>query len=230
MVVKYSGLMITNGKGLLGGNVLSGNQAGRMASIYRRPITRYKPSQLIRRNAFQGIVAGWMTLSDAQRSGWNTAAATGDWDWTNSIGINFNPSGFQLYVKLNSILVNADTSLATAPTKPTLSPPFLSSSTPVFNTSFVLGFSPASIGASELVYIYATDNLSPGVFSPRHSKYIFVRSITSVQFGATIDIFSAWSGIFGKMVVGCSIFVSAILVDAVSGDTANIGIRRTLVT
>lgn len=230
MVVVYSGIGITNAKGRLGGTVLSGNAAGRMGSIYRKPITRFNPTQCPQRNVFQTVIAGWQNLSDSQRSGWNTEAATGDWDWTNSLGETIQPSGFQLYTQVNLRLATIGTSLSTAASKPTLSPPSLTTSTPIVNTSFNLGFSPGTINSNEWVIIEATTNLSAGTFSPRHSEYKFITRVPSGSFGAAVNIFSPWSGIYGKIVAGCSIFVRATLLDEDSGDEATCGTLRAIAT
>lgn len=230
MVIVWSGLGITNAKGIVGGNVLSGNAAGRMASIYRKPKTRYGPTQTLQRNRFQEVVARWTQITDSQRAGWNAEAATGDWDTVNSIGETIQPSGFQLFVKLNLNLYTVDTSIDTAPSKPTLSPPLLTSMSAIVATQFRLTFSPSSISSGEHIVIFATPNTSPGRFQTCSSRYRFVQSFDSAAFGATIDIEANWEGLFGKIVEGCSIFVRATLVDGTTGDTATAGSLRAIST
>lgn len=230
MIVSWSGLGITNAKGLLGGNVLSGNAAGRMASIYRRPITRHVPSQNLQRNRFQTIVAGWKALSPSTQAGWNAEAATGDWNEFNSIGVEIQYSGFQLFVKLNLTLATVETSITTAPSKPTLSPPLLTSVDADVGTYFKLTFSPGTINSGEHVVIYATRLLSPGIFSPRHSEYIFVQAVDSGSFSTSVDIEANWESRFGNLVEGYAIFVKATLIGGTTGDTAPCGTARNIVT
>jgi len=230
MVIIWSGIGITNGKGILGGTVLSGNSAGRMASNYRKPISRYEPTQMLQRNRFQTAVASWNDITDSQRAGWNAATATGDWDTTNSLGETIRPSGYQLFLRLNLSLAPADTSISTAPSKPTLSPPLLTAVTATAPSTISLTFDSGSIGGSEHMLIFATRSLSPGIFSPRHSDYIFIDIIDSGSFSSTPNISTAYTAIFGKLIADCSIFVSATLLDGSSGDRASAGLIRDIIS
>jgi hypothetical protein len=103
MKIQY-GAGIVNGSGKLNGWVASRNRGG---AFMRAKVTPLNPSTTAQQNA-RGILGAlstqWSQLTDAQRLSFNNAVQ--DFSRTDIFGDVRNPSGINLYVKLNANLIN----------------------------------------------------------------------------------------------------------------------------
>jgi hypothetical protein len=96
------GSIIVDGRGKIGGHVASKNRAGTYLRTKVSPANAQTPFQTIIRNRFTALTQGWRTLSEAQRAAWNAAVA--DYARTDIFGDIRNPSGSNLYQRLNNVL------------------------------------------------------------------------------------------------------------------------------
>ena len=115
MKLKF-GAIVTDGRGKIGGHVASKNRSG---AYLRTKVTPSNPNTVAQTQA-RGILAslsqGWGQLTDSQRQGWNDAVK--EWGTTDIFGDIKNPSGINLFVKLNSNLLNIGlASLSDVPAK-----------------------------------------------------------------------------------------------------------------
>ena len=115
MKVKF-GVIIIDGRGKLGGHVASKNRAG---SFFRTKVTPVNPQtsyQLRIRNRFTGISQAWRGIEQTARDAWN--AAVSDYARTDIFGDLRNPTGFNLYQKLNNNLSTVGAPQITTPPLP----------------------------------------------------------------------------------------------------------------
>jgi hypothetical protein len=115
MKIQWSALMVA-GSGKLGGTVAARNRGG---AYLRNKVTPINPSTSYQQNA-RGILGSlstqWSQLTDAQRLSFNNAVA--DFARTDIFGDIRNPSGQNLFVKLNTNLINTNQAqITTAPAK-----------------------------------------------------------------------------------------------------------------
>ncbi|MFA5386714.1 MAG: hypothetical protein WC297_03555 [Candidatus Paceibacterota bacterium] len=107
------GAIVTEGRGKIGGHVASKNRAGAYFRTKVTPVNPQSISQLGSRNRFSEQSQAWRGLTDAQRDAWNGAVA--DYAKTDIFGDLRNPTGAQLYQRLNNNLVNIGQSVITMP-------------------------------------------------------------------------------------------------------------------
>lgn len=140
MKTKFGALMI-DGRGKIGGHVASKNRAGNYLRTKVTPVNPQSTYQSAVRNRLTSLSQGWRGLTQAQRSAWN--AAVSDYAKTDIFGDLRNPSGFNLYQRLNNNLLNVGAAQIATPPIP--------SSVDAF-TSFTLA---AAAGANTITATFA---------------------------------------------------------------------------
>ena len=103
MKLKF-GAIVTDGRGKIGGHVASKNRAGAYLHTKVTPSNPNTVAQAQARSILASLSQAWGQLTDSQRQGWNGAVK--EWGKTDIFGDIKNPSGINLFVKLNSNLVN----------------------------------------------------------------------------------------------------------------------------
>lgn len=161
MKMKF-GAIVVDGRGKVGGHVASKNRAGAYLRTKVTPVNPNTTYQQTVRNRLSGLSSGWRGLTAAQRSAWN--AAVSDFSKTDIFGDIKNPSGFNLYQKLNNNLLNCSESALSSPPASEAVEAFTSFSAAAANgaQTATLTFAPA-VSADHKVLIFATPALSPGV-------------------------------------------------------------------
>lgn len=99
------GMMMTDARGKLGGQVFSKNRSG---AYIRTKVTPSNPNtvrQSFIRALLASISANWSTLTDEVRAGFNNAVQ--DWSTTDIFGDARNPTGKNLFSRLNLNLENS---------------------------------------------------------------------------------------------------------------------------
>jgi len=209
------------GSGKLQGTVMFKGRSGAFARVNVKGVNPRTNSQIARRAVLSTQSQAWRGLTAAQRAAWNAAAASGAFPQTNALGVTYNPTGAQLFVRLNiNILLAGGSAITAPPVKPSLTQVLLTTLTAADATpALSLAFS-GTLGASEALLISATGNLSPGVSRPGKSQYRFLEAYTSTS---AADILTSFQAIYGDPVETQKIFVSAVIVDDTSGVTAQAG-------
>jgi hypothetical protein len=115
MKMKWGALVVA-GRGKIGGHVASINRAGSYLRTKVSPVNPQSTAQLKIRNRFTVYSQAWSGLTQAQRDAWN--AAVSDFSGTNVFGDVVNPTGFNLYQKLNNNLVTCGAAAITSPPLP----------------------------------------------------------------------------------------------------------------
>lgn len=133
------GAIVVDGRGKIGGHVASKNRAGAYFRTKVTPVNPQSSAQLNARNRFTNFSQGWSGLTDEQRSAWNAAVV--HFARTDIFGDLKNPTGFNLYQRLNNNLAIIG--------KPALpSPPLPVAVQPVVATNLTAVASPASLSLS----------------------------------------------------------------------------------
>jgi hypothetical protein len=115
MKVKF-GAIVTDGRGKIGGHVMSKNRGGAYMRTKVTPSNPRTATQQANRALLGSLSASWSSLTDAFRASWN--GAVNDWVSTNIFGDTIKPTGKNLYVALNkNINAIGGTTIDSAPAK-----------------------------------------------------------------------------------------------------------------
>lgn len=159
------GMFVTDGRGKVGGHVLTKTRSG---ATVRTKVTPSNPKTAFQgevRAIFGSVSKNWTTLLEDQRLTW--VNATEDFKKTNVFGDQYKPSGKNLFTALNSNLLNIGAALlAYAPVVGET--PYISINTVAVAT--VLGQISLDYQASDVDGLYtivleATAPLSPGKYN-----------------------------------------------------------------
>lgn len=178
------------------------------------------PSQQAVRNVFSNLAEFWTQLTATQRLSWREAAATGNWNHPNRVGRVIQPSGFQLFMRLNGRRKLSQLGGGGVVAVLTTAPAFFSvEGFTAFSCSYVLGVSlnldtadtdrPATAG--DIQVLEATARLSVGVDSIPNSDW---RTIGAGAVGSTGDITGIYESIFGADTEGAGIHLRMCIQDA----------------
>lgn len=97
------GALVVDGRGKIGGHVASKNRAGAYLRTKVTPVNGQTSYQNAIRNRFTTLAQAWRGLTEAQRDAWN--AAVSDYSRTDIFGDLKQPTGSNLYQRLNNNLV-----------------------------------------------------------------------------------------------------------------------------
>lgn len=218
MKIKW-GALVVDGRGKIGGQVASKNRSG---AYMRNKVTPVNPAtsyQVDVRATLGSLAANWRGLTQAQRDSWNSAVA--DFKKTDIFGDIQNPSGFNLYIRLNANLAAINVAPISAPPQPTSVSVFTSvqslsvDPTPTVSTTVV----PTTLPATESLIIRATPPVSAGKSFVK-SEFRQIAVLTSITAGA-IDVSTAWEAKFGDTLpAGSKIFVEFVHVNETTGQSS----------
>lgn len=220
MKVKW-GALVVDGRNKIGGQVASKNRAG---AYFRNKVTPVNPqseNQVTVRARLAANAQGWRGLTDAQRAAWN--AAVSDYKRTDIFGDIRNPSGFNLYVKINNNLDNIGVAGLNLPESPINVSVFdtgaltADESTP----SLSLAVTPTTQPTGETIIVFATPAISAG---KTFVKNLFrqIATFTAATAGA-YDLTAAWTAKFGTLgPAGSKVFVKVIHVSEITGQASQV--------
>jgi hypothetical protein len=212
--IKFSAL-VSDMRGKLNGSVASHNRGG---SYFRNKVTPVNPrsaSQVAARSRFASFSQQWRTLTQVQIAAWNSAV--GAYAKKNIFGNLKNPTGAQLFQKVNNNLVVSGGSAITSPAAPkgvsvvTAGVLTYTSATPALSLAYS-----GNVPAATRVKVYATPPLSAGVsFVKTQFRLITTLAPAAVS---PANILTPYNSKFGSVgAVGTKIFVKIIFVDQTSG-------------
>jgi hypothetical protein len=115
MKMKF-GAIVVAGSGKIGGHVASKNRSGAYLRTKVTPTNPNTASQALSRSILASLATAWSGLTEIERLGWN--AAVKDFGSTDIFGDIKNPSGINLFIKLNANLANSgQATITSAPAK-----------------------------------------------------------------------------------------------------------------
>lgn len=212
------GALVVDGRGKIGGQVASKNRAGSYLRTKVTPVNPQTSNQLTVRNRFTGFAQGWRGLTDAQREAWN--AAVSDFARTDIFGDLKNPTGFNLYQRLNNNLdIVGVTAISTPPLPAEVEVVEVTAIAVAAGAgTFTITFSP-TVPTNTAVKVYAT--------APQSAGKTFVKSefrmVTYLDVAETspYDFAAEYVARFGSVgVAGQKIFVKF---EAVNKTTGQVG-------
>jgi hypothetical protein len=209
------GAIIVDGRGKIGGHVASKNRAGSYMRTKVTPVNAQTSYQSTVRNRLTSLSQGWRSLTDAQRAAWNSSVS--DYAKTDIFGDLRNPSGFNLYQKLNNNLLNVGQSAILLPPIPQGVDAFtaFTASAAAGTPALSLTFAPA-VAVDMSVKLFATSPQSAGKsFVKSEYREIGVLTSTSASPFNALSLYTAKYGSIGS--AGQKIFLKMVQVNETTG-------------
>lgn len=224
MKVKF-GMMMTDGRGKLGGQVASKNRSGNYVRTKVTPTNPQTAFQMQARAKLGSLSQGWRDLTSSEKLAWNNAVES--FKKTDIFGDLRTPTGKNLFTgfNLNRFNVNATTVLRTPPASPTPIRPIIGLvaeidlATPEFQVEATLGTIATPV-TGQVMIIEATAPMSAGAFYAKNNyRQIATVPITT---GATVglDIFALYEARFGTIAAGFNYFVRVKVVSSITGEAS----------
>lgn len=232
LLIKWSGIAVTDGRNKIGGTVFATGRGGAFARNKVTPVNRRSAGQSQVRGWFGGFSQAWRSLTAGQHTAWNALAELVTYN--NIFGDAKKYSGKALFQRLNINLSKVEaTTITDAPTlsdSPTAIVSFaplsdVSATSLVLKVLFMDGGYVVPTGNK--LYVRATPKLSKGVTSAPASAFRFLSiqdeaADTGVSIGA-----ATYSAIFGSApAVGDTIFLEVSSINSVSGFTTPVAVAK----
>lgn len=208
------GMIVVAGSGKIGGHVASRNRGGAYFRTKVTPVNPQTTSQLGARNRLTARAQAWRGLTQAQRDAWNGAVA--NFAKTDIFGDLKNPTGFNLYQKLNNNLVNVGQAVLTLPPVPSVVLTVNGVSiAPAAGTGLIPLTLSAATPAGTSMKVFATAPQSAGVsfVKSEYRQIAIVPAATATPFA----LGASYVAKFGSWLVGQKIFVRISFVNNVTG-------------
>lgn len=213
------GMIVTDGRGKLGGQVFSKNRSGAYIRTKVTPSNPRTPDQMAGRSILGSLSASWSGLTDEQRRLWNNAVD--EWAKTDIFGDSRKPTGKNLFTGLNKeIEQSGGTRILTPPEKVVM--PELPELNPIMElASESLDLDIATVPAGFTLQVSATAPMSQGTNFVKDK----LRVIGYVPAGVVDanDLFGFYVDKFGEPKAGANIHIAVKLV-SVNGQA---GVRVT---
>lgn len=199
------GMAIVDGRGKVGGTVMSKNKGGAYLKNKVSPSQPRTASQTTARQRLTNFAQGFRGLTAAQITSWNSAVQ--DFLKTDVFGDLKTPSGINLYTRLNVNLATIGVAALTLPPLPSaVTGPTSISATATAGAptlSIVFALSPVTAGMTWI--IQATRQMSPGRSAPGTQ----FRTIGTIAAAATTpnNALAVYNTKFGTLVAGQKIFI-----------------------
>lgn len=223
--VKFSAL-VSDMRNKLNGSVFSKNRAGSYLRNKVTPVNAQTVAQTGARAKLTTYAQAWRALTEEQRQAWN--AAVSQWSSTDVFGDIKNPTGLQLYIRLNINVVLAGGAGLNLPPSPEGAVPVLDLSVDadVSDGSVVLSDITTPVPAGMSLYIEATPCLSPGI-NNANNQFRFIQMIPAA--GVVGDVGTAYLAKFGALVAGQKIFVRCKFINVATGEVSQPLVAQTIV-
>lgn len=220
MKIKW-GALVVDGRNKIGGQVASKNRHGAYMRNKVTPVNGRTSFQVAVRARLSSFASGWRGLTAGQRLAWN--AAVSDYKKTDIFGDIQNPSGFNLYVKLNSNLANIGIAALTNPPLPVNVSVFTSGTLTAAAGAQTMSLAvlPAVQPTSETIVVRATPALSAGKSFVK-SEFRQISTFTTATAGA-YDLATAYIAKFGPVgPAGAKVFVEVIHINETTGQASQV--------
>ncbi len=203
MKIKF-GAIVTDGRGKLGGHVASKNRGG---SYLRTKVTPSNPQTAFQsavRAALGNFSAAWSGLTSAARESFNGAVA--QWSKTDIFGDIKNPTGKNLFTRLNINLANTgQADISVAPDKvEILSIGATGAAFSIAATTALLDDAVNAAGSVVLVSATPPQSAGTSFYKGKYRDIMFAAAGTA----ATLDFWDAYVARFGVPALGANIGVS----------------------
>lgn len=206
--IKWSGIGIVDGRGKINGTVLSKNRGGAYARVKVTPANPRSEAQMFVRSNLAFLAQKWKTLSQNERDSWG--AAVSNYTRTDIFGDIKTPTGYNLFMRINTALRDASTDLffnIPAPAVDVVAPDSwqLSASPSALTLATVF---PEEAEMNGYLLIDASPQLSAGV-STAGTRFKRISNLEVLDFSqlTSTALLSDYSAKFGTPVQGQKIFL-----------------------
>lgn len=190
------GMMMTDARGKLGGQVFSKNRAGAYIRTKVTPSNPQTRAQSAVRSNLGTLSTAWNLLTAAQITGWNTAV--NDWQTTDIFGDVKKPTGKNLFVKLGLNCLNNGMAInETAPEKMEL-PAINDIEVTLNDVTGVLTIEGLPVFTSGMYQIEATPPVPLGVSFVKN-KFRVIESIAQAT-ATDVDVTTNYQATFGSAI------------------------------
>lgn len=206
--IKWSGIGIVDGRGKINGTVLSKNRGGAYARVKVTPSNPRSAAQMFVRSNLAFLAQKWKTLTQNERNAWG--ANVSNYTRTDIFGDIKTPTGYNLFMRINTALRDASTELffnIPAPTVDVVAADSAGLAASAGSLSLSTYF-PDDAEMNGYLLVDASPQLSPGV-STAGSRFKRIENLEVNDFSALgiTDLLSSYSAIYGAPVEGQKIFV-----------------------
>ena len=209
--IKWSGIGIVDGRGKINGTVLSKNRGGAYARVKVTPSNPRSAAQMFVRSNLAYLAQKWRTLTQNQRDAWSGAVS--NYTRTDVFGDVKTPTGYGLFMRINTALRDASTELFFNIPAPTVEVVGVESVVGVpaqseDPASITVNFDESASGNGYLL-IDASPPLSQGV-STAGSRFKRIANEEVLDMSdpfAVSDFVSSYSDVYGTIPEGQKIFV-----------------------
>jgi hypothetical protein len=226
MKVKWSGIAMTDGRGKINGSVASKNRAG---AYVRTKVTPVNPNTLFQqgaRNLLTQFSQAWRGLTQEQRNAWN--AAVQDFASTDIFGDLRNPTGKNLYTRLNTNLINIGATAIDVPPLPSAVPAVTNTGFEIDITTPTYQIEYSGGDASVTVQVWGTPGLSPGISFVK-SEYRLIGTFAGNAV-SPYDFESNYTDRFGAPAAGTKVFIKLVSVNNTTGQAGTGSAESAIVT
>jgi len=215
MKIKW-GSLVTDGRGKVGGHVASRNRSGAYIRTKVTPVNPNTSAQQAVKSILATLSQNWRSLTQTQRDAWD--AAVGDFATTNIFGDLVNPTGKNLYTRLNANILSIGESVISVPPAlaAVLSMPVASVTVAVGAGTYEVAYTAAD--ATIAAQVWATPPVSPGKSFVKN----LYRQIGVVDGAAVspLDFSTDYLAKFGASQAGQKVFVKLVPVVKATGQKA----------
>jgi len=214
MKMKF-GAIVTDGRGKIGGHVASKNRGGAYLRTKVTPANGQTTFQNAVRATFTDLAQGWRGLTEAQRQAWN--AAVTDFSRTNIFGDLINPSGINLYQRLNNNLLSiGEAAISVPPLPASVGACVITSATNAIGGATMTLVFDGPVPADTTVKIFATAPMSAGKSFVK-SEYRQIGTMPAAE-ASPFNVKTLYLAKFGTQgAVGQKIFFKLLPVNSVTG-------------
>lgn len=227
MKMKF-GAIVVDGRGKIGGHVASKNRGGAYLRTKVTPSNPNTVAQAAARARITNLSKAFGSLTTAQINAWNSAVD--EFAKTDIFGDIKKPSGLNLFVKLNSNLLEAGQSvLNTPPLKEAVAQMLIASVTiGAGGPAYTIMMDDAAIPANHVAVIRASAQVSPGVsnFSGKMRNVIVKSAVDSAN---QFDIPTEYAAKFGALIPGTKIKTEIYLINTTTGQKGAISSSEDIV-
>jgi hypothetical protein len=197
------GMMMTDARGKLGGQVFSKNRSCAYVRTKVTPVNPQTSFQSSVRALFGSISQQWSGLSQATRDAWD--GAVNDWQTTNIFGDLVNPTGKALFQRLNNQAQVVGLAAVTTPPAKLVMPDDIVTAASFDVTIPEIDLTGVNAEATTRVALYATAPLSQGTkFVKNRLRLIYAAAGNAFSGSATGDAYIAK---FGIPLAGANVYV-----------------------
>jgi hypothetical protein len=224
--VKF-GAMMTDARGKLGGHVFSKNRGGAYLRTKVTPSNPQTEAQVSQRALLSQFSQNWRTLTEAQRLAWS--AVVPQYATTNVFGDLVNPSGSNLYTRLNINAAIAGGSAISTPPLPlgTATASNLVVTADVSDGSVELAFDPATVPTGQVMVVEATPQLSPGIDNA-NSQFRQIAVLPAAT-ASGADVAADYIAKFGGLTAGRKMMVRVKFIRIATGEVSQSLVASTIV-